>query len=407
MNSAMQPHTGIAEQQGAVTLMVAVSLVILASLTGLYSARSVHFDQLASHNHGRANQARLAAAAALAHAQSTLATTPVNQLFSVRTACPAGVAGPQWACSAMNLTPPADAQDWQLSAIAVRDLLMSPHVVTLHAKASHTTQASQAHVRESVFVPVLSPAPGLAAPAAVVVNGCISEAAGASLRVCPLVSRGESCTGPAKAPVVHTLFAVDTNRNGLISSAERLACMALSSLSMPGGGTRVGPAATVSRSPCQRSARLSVLGQIEDTQLQDWSSAQERNGLSAHTQPPRSVYWIDSADDWHLSVGTAEVPVLLAFSAKACAQRCPRIAAGVRIIGSVWIDSGCNDEKMRGWEGGRIEGQLVVESGIPEWRSGTVLANPQGRDAYILNWPDGMDASRVQRVNGSWSEGSP
>jgi hypothetical protein len=98
---------------------------------------------------------------------------------------------------------------------------------------------------------------------------------------------------------------------------------------------------------------------------------------------------------------------LLAFSAKACAQRCPRIAAGVRIIGSVWIDSGCNDEKMRGWEGGRIEGQLVVESGIPEWRSGTVLATPQGRDAYILNWPDGMDASRVQRVNGSWSEGSP
>ena len=50
---------------------------------------------------------------------------------------------------------------------------------------------------------------------------------------------------------------------------------------------------------------------------------------------------------------------------------------------------------------------LVVESGLPEWRSGTLLARPDGRNAYILNWPEGMDATRVQRVNGSWSEGTP
>jgi Tfp pilus assembly protein PilX len=403
----MSQHTDLAHQHGAVTLMVAVSMVILASLTSLYSARSVHFDQLASYNHGRASQARLAATAALAHAQSTLANTPFTQLFSAPTACPAGVSGKQWECSAIDVVQPPAMQHWQLSAVAVRDLLMSPHVVTLHAKASYTAQTSQAHVRESVFIPALPPAPGLAAPAALVMNGCISEAAGASLRVCPLVSKGELCSGTAKAPVVHTHFVVDTNNNGAISSAERQACMALSPANMPGGGTRIGPATAVTRSPCKRAARQSVLGSIDDTQLQAWSSAQERHGLSAHTNPPRSIYWVDSAADWHLSVGTPEVPVLLVFSAKACDLRCPHIAPGVRIMGSVLIDSGCNDEKMRGWQGGRIEGQLVVESGLPEWRSGTVLATPQGRDAYILNWPSGIDASRVQRVNGSWSEGSP
>jgi hypothetical protein len=150
-----------------------------------------------------------------------------------------------------------------------------------------------------------------------------------------------------------------------------------------------------------------VLGDITDEQLQTWSAAQERNGLSAQTSPPRSVYWVDSPADWQLSVGTTSTPALLVFSAKACALRCPRMAANVRIVGSVLLDSGCNDDKMRGWQAGTIEGQLVVESGLPEWQSGTVLARPEGRDAYLLKWPEGMDARQVQRIPGSWSEGKP
>ena len=205
----------------------------------------------------------------------------------------------------------------------------------------------------------------------------------------------------------YDIFMADTNGNGLISTTERNACLALRTVSMPGGGTRTGPSTAGTRSPCHRKAWASVLGSIDDAQLKAWSQAQERNGLTAQTSPPRSIYWIDSPADWHTSVGTPEVPALLVFSALACAQRCPRIGAGVRIMGSVLLDSGCNDEKMRGWEGGRIEGQLVVESGMPEWRSGTVVATPQGRDAYILNWPEGIDARRIQRINGSWSEGSP
>ena len=78
-----------------------------------------------------------------------------------------------------------------------------------------------------------------------------------------------------------------------------------------------------------------------------------------------------------------------------------------RTIGSVVLNSGCNDDKMRSWQSGTIEGQLVVESGLPEWRSGTVLAQPEGRDAYILNWPAGIDPRPMQRVNGSWHEGAP
>ena len=402
-------HRTLLQQNGAITLLVAIGLVVLASLASFYSARSVLMDQLASHNHARASQARLAADAALASAQATLpGTSPeVNALFNTLSACPVGVSGPQWQCA--RLTPaqhPAMPQA-QLSATAVRDLVQSPHVLTLHASASISGQNSQAKVRESVFVPTVAAAPGLSAQAALVLNGCVSEATGAKLRVCPLVSQGDACASTAKGPAVLTHFVVDTNRNGSISSAEKNACLALSATSLPGGGSKTGPTTAIAHSPCTRAAWQSVLGDITDEQLQAWSDAQERNGLTAQTTPPRSIYWIDSPADWQQNVGTASTPALLVFSAKACALRCPHIGTGVRIYGSVLIDSGCNDEKMRGWQAGTIEGQLVVESGLPEWRSGTVLARPDGRNAYILNWPESIDASQVQRVNGSWSEGTP
>ncbi len=403
----MTPHRNTRTEQGAITLLVAIGLVVLASLTSFYSARSTLMDQLASQNHARASQARLAAEAALAGAQASLNGPSIQNGMDRLSHCPRGVNGLQWQCSALDIAQHPAMPQAQLGAIAVRDLILSPHVVTLHASASIKEQNSQALVRESLFLPVLAPAPSLTAPAALVLNGCVSEAAGARLRVCPLVGQGESCTGAAKGPSVQTHWVADSNGNGSISSTEKNACLALSTISLPGGGSTTGPTKAPQRSPCNRAAWRSVLGDITDEQLMAWSTAQERNGLSAQSRPARTVYWIDSPADWQQDVGSAERPALLVFSAKACAQRCPRMAPGVRVFGSVLLDAGCIDEKMRGWQAGTIEGQLVVESGLPEWRSGTVLAKPEGRDAYILNWPAGIDAARVQRVNGSWSEGAP
>jgi hypothetical protein len=397
------------EPQGAITLMVATGLVILASLASFYSARSVLLDQLASRNHAQAAQVRLAADAALASAQTTLLSNAsgLSTVLLGGAPCPSGHTGPRWQCSQLNVPQHPAIPQAELSAIAVRDVVSAPHVLMLQAIARIQGQSSQAQVRESVFIPALLPAPPLAAPAAVVVNGCISEAVGSRLRLCPLVGEGKTCISSAKGPTVQTHFVWDTDRNGRISEAEKNACLALSPISLPGAGSLIGPADAVPRTPCNRAAWRSVLGNITDAQLQAWSDAQERNGLTALTTPARTVYWVDSPSEWPLSVGSAEQPALLVFSAKACAQRCPSIHESVRVIGSVMLDSACNDEKMRGWRAGTIEGQLVVESGLPEWQLGTVLARPDGRNAYLLHWPPGMDASQVQRVNGSWSANGP
>ena len=396
-------------ESGAITLLVAIGLVVLASLTSYYSSRSVRMDQLAGQNHDRSSQVRLLAESAVAWAQADITSrgTTFEAALANPAACPAGVQGLQGECSAQTVPQSPAWPQAQASVTAVRDLVMSPHVLDLHAQGALAGHSSQGRVRESLFLPVLPPAPGDAPQAALVLNGCISEAAGTQLQLCPLSTSGQACIGSASAPAVQTHFVVDTNRNGLISSAERSACMALSGTSLPAGGSRIGPNSPVPRSPCNRAAWRSVFGDITASQLQAWSAAQERNGLHALSTPPRTIYWIDSPADWGQSVGTPDTPALLVFSSLACALRCPRIAPGVRIHGSVVLDSGCDDEKMRGWQGGSIEGQLVIESGLPEWRATTLWARPYGRNAYILDWPEGIDAGRVQRVNGSWSEGAP
>ncbi len=405
----MRRTHGHPRQNGAITLLVAIGLVVLASLTSHYSSRSVFMDRLAAENHARTSQSRLAAEAALATAQAAIASAsaPFEALLTQSAPCPPGVQGPQWQCVVWPVPAHPAWPQAERSVTGTRDLVMAPHVLTLYAQSRLSAQSSRGQVRESLFLPVLSPAPAQAPQAALVLNGCVSEAAAASLRVCPLSQTGQACSGSATAPAVLTHFVNDTDRNGSISVTEKTACMGLASRSLPAGGSQSGPDHAVSRSPCNRAAWRSVLGDITPAQLQAWSSSQERNGLHALSTPPRTIYWIDSPADWRQSVGTPAHPVLLVFSSQACALRCPRIAPGVSIHGSVVLDSGCDDEKMRGWQGGWIEGQLVVESGLPQWLAGTVWARPDSRKAYWLDWPEGMDTSRVQRVNGSWSEGTP
>jgi hypothetical protein len=96
------------------------------------------------------------------------------------------------------------------------------------------------------------------------------------------------------------------------------------------------------------------------------------------------------------------------FSGQACAQRCPSLAPGVRVVGTVVLLTQCQDNKARAWHAGHIVGQLVVESGLPELQSDSRIEPRElAQSPYRLPWPPGMDARQVQRVPGSWREGGP
>ena len=409
MNPALQER-----QSGAATLLLVLGLVLLATLASAWSSRAILMDMVSSRTREQARQARNAAQAALATAQAEVMqvfeASSGGDLFadpSVRVACPGDLQGPRWQCARLPLVAGAEVNGWQLSAIAARDLITSPHVWQLRSSARATSGHGQAFARESLLAPLLSPVPMPAPEAALLLSGCFSALPGSAWQICPANPSGQSCSGNTAATAVYSHFVPDTDGNGMVSSSERSSCLALTPAQLPGGGSLASPDRPTSRSPCSHAVWRSVLGEMTPTQVKAWSDAQADNGLHAQSQPPRSIYWIDSPADWTQSLGSAAHPVLLVFSSLACAGRCPRLSADSRIWGTVYLDAGCDDEKMRGWQGGWIEGQLVVESGLPEWHSATLWARSYGRDGYILNWPDGIDASRVQRVNGSWSEGSP
>jgi hypothetical protein len=358
-------------QGGAISLLVAISLGLLASLASFYSARSVLVDRLASHNQRQAAQARLAAEAALAWARAQLqqqyathATAPVWGSGPSNTPCPAAHSGPRWQCVALQ--PPAHPglPDTVAQVIAVRDLVSSPHVAQLLASASLQDGTSRAQLQAQVFIPTVAPAPSQPNTAAVVLNAC-ALAANNAANLAP--QSGTSGTAVSVCPTSSNI-----------------------------SGT------------CTPSAWNSVMGDITPEQIRAWSEAQVRNGLSAQSQPTRSVYWVDSPATWGQSIGTPEAPVLLVFSGQACAQRCPSLASGVRVVGTVVLQTQCQDNKARAWHAGHIEGQLVVESGLPELHSSSrIEARELTPSPHRLPWPPGIDARQVQRVPGSWREAEP
>lgn len=400
-------------EQGATTLLLVLGLVLLATLASAYSSRAVLTDLLVSQGLARGAQARLAAQAALATAEAALLrpetlAPDLNPFLQQESSCPSGFQGLQWQCSPLALPSDPGQTSWQYTATLIRDVVNAPHVWQIHARATGLTRPGQASVRQSVFMPVMPAAPAAPSTAALILNGCASETPGSSWQICPLSRSGQACSDTAAGPAVYSHFVPDADRNGSISAGERKACLSLASTSLPGGGDLASEVTPSTLLPCNRAAWRSAFGDALPSQLQSWSAAQERHGLHALSQPRRSIYWIDSPADWTQSLGTPDAPVLLVFSSLACAQRCPRMAAGVHIHGMVYLDAGCDDNKMRGWQAGWVEGQLVVEAGLPMVAGNSRLwARPYARHAYTVYWPPGIDSRRVQRIAGSRWEGTP
>ena len=402
-------------EQGATTLLLVLGLVVLASLASAWSSRAVLMDLLGSQTRGQVQQARSAAQAALATAQAdvlhSFAQAPAQDLFADRTRstpCPADLQGPRWQCARLPMAAGTEMNHWQLDAIAVRDLVTAPHVWQLRASSRADTDQGQAFVRESAFVPVIAPAPSETPGAALLLNGCFTAASGSAWQVCPLNSRAPACTGSTSAAAVYSHFIPDADGNGLISEAERQACLALTPAQLPGGGKLLGQTQATRPSPCTRASWRSVLGDMTPAQIKAWSDAQASQGLHPLSQPARSIYWVDSPADWTQSLGTPQAPVLLVFSRQACAVRCPRIAAGVQIHGTVFVDADCQDEKLHQWQAGTIDGLLAVEGGLSAvWGHSLIRARDYARQAFVLHWPEGMDPRQVQRIPGSHREGPP
>ena len=401
--------------RGAITLLMVTLLVLLTSMVGLFTARSVMAERFSANNGLWAAQSQHAAQAALetalAQIEQSFSTLP-NTFWSTHDPqqCVSGHIGLEWQCRSLLLDTGWDAQGHTLQVRVMRDIVNAPHVALVHAQARHMSNHSFAQVQESVYLPTAGPIGAANKATPLLTQGCVSEAIAGSTHFCPPGSNQAGCRGNGQfiGMAIQSLFAPDLDGNGVISNSEQQACLRVNSSSLQGGALVTPVAATPPPDPaaCDATVWTSLFGQTTPAQIQAISQAQALKGLSATTQPARTIYWVDEPGDWTQSVGTDTSPVLLVFSAAACVSQCPRIGPNVRIVGSVFLDTQCLDSRAAQWQSGSVTGQVAVTSGLPDLQAGSqFIWLAQHRQAFDWPWPAHIDATRVQRVRGSWKSG--
>lgn len=383
-------------QCGATTLLVVTVLVTLAAVSAAMGVRSLWLERLGSDNRAQALQARMAAESALARAAAALQkAAQQDDLASfwqhARAAdCPASHPAPGWECRRLDW--PAHqgvdlgsevAEGWFLQALALRHLTRSPHVVEVIASARQGPVLAQ--VGQSLYQPALAPLP------------------------------------PDRPP------------DGPTDWSPEWPAQPTSPRPATGG-------ATSANSGCMLPAWRQALGPQTEAALRQLSDSQARAGLDDGSNPARTVYWVDSPQPWTLSLGQPGRPVLLVFSRQACAGVCPRLTASAHVHGTVVFDAGCAPAALPRGAAGQIDGQVSGQVlGPPVGRTdpagdaslpatsaasaasatsaasdapagaigssgkGRITPTPYARDALALRWPQGMDATQVQWVAGSWS----
>jgi hypothetical protein len=350
-------------QRGLATLWASTVLLILTSLWGWMCMQAVNAESLRSHQQMQAAQALANAEAlletTLAHLEQAYATASLEAdariwSSSAASSCPAGKAPPQWQCMLWpltNLPLPEWADEGASFVRLVRDVRNAPHRIQVLVDAKlnklHPGAGSRATVQQSVYIPISAP---------------------------PLANSSPNSPVTPLAPLV-------LNEQVLNLDAPR----------------------------CNPLAWQAVFGDLTPRQLKALSALQVHNGLNSDSQVSRTIYWVDSPQLWTQSIGTREAPVVLVFSSEACAILCPSLASSTQVVGTVFFQNQCQSSTMWNWQSGVIAGQLGVESSLaPDvklaLRNGQrgLSGSSNAHAAFNFEWPDGIQAARVQRVAGTW-----
>jgi hypothetical protein len=280
--------------QGMATLWAATLLMLLTTLMGWLSLKSIAAESRRSQHHLYAAQALQASEALLetviaaidwqyAHSDASVDTRIWSQASSVHCLSSLKILSQQCLLWRLNEAPLASLilpQDLNPDASQVRitrDVIKSPNHINISVQAvladSHPAAGSRATVQQSLYLPIVVPLNGSAAA---------------------VTAPDMSSSSPPATPL-----------------------------------------------PCRSITWSQVFGNLRIDQYQALAAAQVQTGLNAQTVPPQTIFWIDSPLDWTKSLGSATAPVALVFSDKACAVQCPQIADGVSLEGLVYFQTPC------------------------------------------------------------------
>lgn len=431
-----QNRTSRRRQAGAITLLVGVILVLVASMLGAYSARAVNFGQKESNNRYWGTQAHEVAQGnieqAIAWIQQRYSSGGNPNYWvssSTANACPPmkyrknGVLmdianQPEWQCANLSAEAGFSQTGYTVNVRIARNLTDSSNVAWIYSAATNAGNKSEAVLEQKLWIPTFgSTPPGTAAGtnAPLIVNGCTDDITGGpDIYTCvddPKTAENE-CTSTI---AIRTLN---------LQGKTKANCLKLGHLKIRDDkgnvvdDTKVQDYLDVSpknTNTCKKNAAWEELfgdpdnGGITKEQMKALSDAQAAAGLTNSTNPKRNVYWVDSSSNWHDSLGSESEPVVLVFSKTACASGCPKINGGPTIYGIVYLETECDKARSNGWGGATIYGTVAVESDMEKLNSNTTIRHfgkagnglPPAPPAEL-----GVTSNNVGRVPGSWKDWS-
>lgn len=168
-------HKKSRSQQGAITLVLVTSLVVIAIAATVSGGQRIWLDRLSTRNLYEREQAHWVADAGLQWAAQTLQTLHTDQHMmwplAQQSPCPEALQGQGHQCLHWNAPPPEGLNPYILNVWAMRDVRQHPHVAQLLVQAEDPSTHAQAWLSRSLHLPVLGRA-GANNAATVMLDAC-------------------------------------------------------------------------------------------------------------------------------------------------------------------------------------------------------------------------------------------
>ena len=361
-------QTSLTRQQGTVTLMMSMIVMIAITLLSIYSSKTAIIEQRISANEYRALEVNQAASAGLEYALIWLGTTgnSVSWSAGINPAC-SGTFNETGSLSGPAITA-ANSDTYNLSIIFCRDTSVNENVVQVASTASANSDPA---ITKTVRVYTRAE-PGPVNPAftgaPLTLSGCLSNVLG----------------DPDVYPVAGGV-AIETK-------SSSLPCIDLGHLDLDGDGS-VSPPGTVENTIPDSQDMWDYVFNMSRAEIQALAAAEDAAGIP---DSQRRYLWITDSGNFHRNIGSPTSFAVVVFAPSA---NCPRINGSPNIYGVVFVDSDC--PAANGFGGAEFHGSAVINGDINKLNANTEFHADS--NVAMLTGPS-FPAGFAPREIGTWSD---
>jgi len=357
-----------ARQNGALTLMMSIIIMIAVTLLSIYSAKTAVIEQRISVNEYRSMELEQAASAGLDYALIWLATSgnSVSWSAGLSPAC-SGTFNENGSMSAPDISA-ANSDTYTLSVVFCRNTAVNDNVIQVSSTATATSDNNLAKTVRVYTRAEQGPVnPGFAA-APLTLSGCMSNVNG----------------NPDVWPI--------PGGTAIETKAGSSGCIDTGHLGLDGAGTIV-PAGTIDFTIPDAQDMWDYVFTKSRAEIQALAADEVAAGIP---DDQRRYVWVTDPGNFHRSIGS---PTHFAVVVFASVANCPTINGNPSIYGVVFVDSDC--PAANGFGGADFYGSAIVNGDINKLNANTNFHANSG--VVTLTGPS-FPAGFAPREIGTWND---